>query len=59
MRFSIRLSLSVFSCYYKPHLANADDVPKVRACLVTNSYVSTDAHTFTNPGGVWIPDNVI
>ena len=37
-------------------------VLKVCACLVfgivKNAYIRNDAHSFTKPGGVWIPDSV-
>ena len=29
------------------------------ACSVKNLCVRNDADSFTNPGGVWIPDSVI
>ena len=59
MRFSIRLSLSVLSCFYKLHLISVHDVRKVQACLVKKSDVSDDAHKFTNPGGASILFSVI
>ena len=49
-RFSIRLSLSVLSCFYKQPLTSVHDVRKVHTCLVRKSDVSNGAHSFTNPG---------
>ena len=59
MQFSIRRSLSVLSCFYKPHLTSVHDVRNVHACLVINLDVSADAHIFTNPGGASIPSSYI
>ena len=62
-QFSIRPSLSVFSCFYQRHLTHVRCVLKVCACLVfgvvKNSYVRNDVHIFTNPGEFWIPDSII
>ena len=58
-QFSIRLSLSVLSCLYKPHLTSVHYVRTVHACLVENLEVSADAHRFTNPGGALIPSSDI
>ena len=52
-----------FKCFelffYKPPLTSVHDVRKVHTCLVRKSDVSNDAHSFTNPGGVWIPHSVM
>ena len=48
-----------FELFYLPHLTSVHDVRKDHACLVQKSDVSNDAHSFTNPGGVWIPHSVM
>ena len=58
-RFSIRISLSVLSCFYKPHLTSVHHVRKIQDCLVKNSDVSNDAHSLTNPWGASIQNSVI